>query len=168
MSDLRIGAGAVVLLLAAFPLLGQQQPLERPVPLPPQAQNPTGRPSSRHAARQPRQEPCWQQAGISQAAIEQRRSIQESVKSQVAAICANSSLTQQQRRQQIRQVHEQARQQMESLITPQQMQALRACQQARSRAHGGGFHGSGGGGRGTGPCGEMPEPPSEPKPEPKS
>jgi hypothetical protein len=35
----------------------------------------------------------------------------------------------QQKREKIRQLHQQARQQIESLITPQQQEALKACQQ---------------------------------------
>jgi acyl-CoA reductase-like NAD-dependent aldehyde dehydrogenase len=101
-----------------------------------------------------RQVPCWQEAGVTKAAMEQRRTIEENVKSQVASVCANSSLTPQQRQQQIRQIHEQARQQLEALISPQQQEAIKSCQ--ASRGHGGGGVHVGGGGRGTGLCGEMP------------
>jgi hypothetical protein len=111
-----------------------------------------------------RQEPCWQEAGVSKAAMEQRRSIEQSVRGQVASVCANSSLTPQQRQQQIRQIHEQARQQMEALISPQQQEAIKSCQ--ASRGHGGiGVHVGGGGHGGMGPCGEMPSAkPSTPPP----
>src|ERR1700747_3844372 len=48
-----------------------------------------------------RQEPCWQVAGISKSAMEQRRSIQQKTRSEVEAVCAESSLTPQQRQQKI-------------------------------------------------------------------
>jgi hypothetical protein len=132
---------------SAFP---QVKP--RPVPVP------GTRPGQRV-----RQEPCWQEAGVSKAAMEQRRSIEQSVRGQIASVCANSSLTLQQRQQQIRQIREQARQQMEALISPQQQEAIKSCQ--ASRGHGGGGVHVGGGHGGMGPCGEMPSAkPSTPPP----
>jgi hypothetical protein len=106
------------------------------------------------AGQRVRQEPCWQEAGVSKAAIEQRRSIEQGVRGQVASVCANSSLTPQQRQQQIRQIHERAHQQIDALISPQQQEAIKSCQ--ASRGHGGGGVHAGGGGRGMGPCDEMP------------
>jgi Spy/CpxP family protein refolding chaperone len=108
-----------------------------------------------HAGKQPRVEPCWQQVGISKSAMEERAAIQRETRAQVEAVCANSSLTPQQRQQQIRQIREEAKQRMEALVSPEQQEALRACQQERAAAHppatGGQHHG------GTGPCGELPE-----------
>lgn len=160
----------LALMLAGLSLLAsapraraQTAPVRGQVPVP-------GRPSAT-----PRQEPCWQVAGISKTAMEQRHSIEQSVHSQVEAVCADSSLTQQQRQQKIRQIHEQAKQQMDALVTPQQMQELRSCQQARN--HGGGAHLGGGhaAGGGHGPCGEMPAspgtgqiPPGKPVPDPEN
>lgn len=99
----------------------------------------------------PRQQPCWEVAGVSKSAMEERRSIQQQTRSEVEAVCADSSLTAQQRQQKIRQIHEQAKQQMDGLISPQQMESLKACQ--ASRNHGGGHPSVAGG---HGPCGEMP------------
>jgi Spy/CpxP family protein refolding chaperone len=98
--------------------------------------------------------PCWQQAGIEKSVMEQRWSIERDTRSQVEAVCSNSSLTPQQKQQQARELHQQARQKMEGLITAEQEKALTACQQqhAGSNNHpgGGGMHGEGGG------CGEWP------------
>ncbi len=101
-----------------------------------------------------RREPCWEVAGISKAAMEQRHALVRQAKQETEAVCANSSLTLQQKREQIRAIHEREKQQANALVTPQQEQALKACQE--SRGHGGGHGGFGGGGRGGGPCGEMP------------
>ena len=114
---------------------------------------------------QPHQVPCWQEAGISKAAMQQRKQIQQNARSQVEAVCADSSLTMQQRQQRIRQIHPQAKQESEALITPAQQEAMKSCQQSRATGashpsipHPG--HG------GTGPCGEMPSanqpPPTQP------
>jgi hypothetical protein len=106
----------------------------------------------------PHQEPCWQVAGISKAAMEQHRSILQSARSQVEAVCADSSLTAQQRSEKIRQIHQQAKQQADAIVTPQQMQSLKSCQSSRGAGHpsmGGGHH-AGGGGGGSGPCGQLP------------
>lgn len=109
-----------------------------------------GVPKSPH----PHQEPCWQVAGISKSVIEQRRAITRTTHSQVESVCVDSSLTQQQKREKIRQIHEQARQQEQALASPQQMESLRECQAQRNAGHPSvGVHH---GGSGSGPCGELP------------
>ena len=109
-------------------------------------------PSSRRGG----QQPCWQQVGISQSAEQQHRQIEESTRSQVEAVCSDSSLSQQQKQQKIRQLREGARKQAERLLSPQQEQAMKACREQRSAGRGTGGHGTqGGGARGEGgPCGE--------------
>jgi TolA-binding protein len=111
---------------------------------PPTATGPTTRP--------PRVEPCWQVAGVAKSAIQQRRLIDQQTRQEVEAVCANSSLSIQQRRQQIRQIHERQRQEIDGLISPAQQEAMRSCQQQRHAGHGGGGHLGGGHG---GPCGDM-------------
>jgi Spy/CpxP family protein refolding chaperone len=83
--------------------------------------------------------------------MEQRRMLARETRQEVESVCANASLSVAQKRQRIREIHQQERQRMEGLITPQQQAAMRACQQER----GGGAH-LGGGHRGLGPCGTMP------------
>ena len=95
--------------------------------------------------------PCWQQAGISQSAMQQRKQIEENTHSQVESVCSDSSLTPQQKQQKIHQLHEEAQKQVGGLISPQQEQALKSCRAGRGEGpHVGGVHGSG-----AGPCGEM-------------
>jgi hypothetical protein len=120
-------------------------------------------------APQPHQPPCWQEAGISKSAMEQRRAIQRRTRAEVEAVCAESSLTPGQRQQKIRQIHEQAKQEVDALVTPQQTEALKSCQMSRN--HGGGHpgvpHPPAGGGHG--PCGELPSsrnPTNPPHPSP--
>lgn len=146
-------ACAIVLVAAAIPALaGAQVPTPRPPIV-----------AGRRVAKTSHREPCWQEAGISKSAMQERRSLEQSARAEIQSVCASSSLTPQQRREQIRAIHERTRQQVEALISPQQREALKACQQARNKAHpgGGGFHG---GGRGEGPCGELNEP-KEPAPD---
>lgn len=118
------------------------------------AQVPVRRPASGTGpiARPPRQEPCWQVAGVSKSVIQQRRVITQQTRHEVEAVCANASLSKQQKRQQIQQIHQRERQEVDGLISPAQQEAMRSCQEQR---HGGG-HGGGhlGGGHG-GPCGEI-------------
>ena len=122
------------------------------------AQVPTARPPvvGRRAVKAPRQEPCWQEAGISKGAMQQRKSIEQGSRAEIQSLCGNSSLTPQQRREQMRAIRERTRQQVDALISPEQREALKACQQARGHSGAGGVHG--GGGRGEGPCGELNEP----------
>ena len=114
----------------------------------------TGPPGATRPTPRPRVEPCWEVAGVSKSAIEQRRTITRQAHQEVEAVCANSSLSMQQKRQQIQQIHQRERQEIDAIITPAQREAMRTCQE--QRGHGGGGHV--GGGHGGGPCGEMPPP----------
>ena len=113
--------------------------------------------STAPSSRRGRQQPCWQQVGVSQAAEQQHKQIEESTRSQVEAVCSDSSLSQQQKQQKIRQLHEVARKQVEGLLSPQQEQSMKACREQRGAGRGTGGHGMHGGGArdGGGPCGEM-------------
>lgn len=104
-----------------------------------------------------RQEPCWKQVGISKTAIEEREAISREKRSQVEAVCADSSLTPQQKQQKIREIRQQARERSEALISPQQTEELRVCQKKRAASHppSPGVHHGGGE---TGPCGELTAP----------
>jgi len=112
---------------------------------------------------QTHQLPCWQEAGVSKSAMQEREAIQRRTKSEVEAVCAETSLTPQQRQQKIQQIHQQAKQQMDALVSPQQLEAMKSCQMSRN--HGGGHPGVGhpGAGGGHGPCGELPSGPHPPK-----
>jgi len=99
-------------------------------------------------AAKPKLEPCWQVAGISKSAIDQRSMIGRETRQQVEAVCANTSLSPQQKQQEIKQIREREKQQMEGLITPEQQSALRTCQQERNPPAPHVTHAP------TGPCGE--------------
>ncbi len=105
------------------------------------------------APRRNRPEPCWQVAGVSRSAIQQARAIRQQARQEVEAVCANSSLSPQQKRQQIQEIRQKERQQVEGVISPAQEQSMQACR--KERGLGGGGH-VGRGGHGSGPCGEMP------------
>ncbi|HXJ86332.1 MAG TPA: hypothetical protein VMS18_05910 [Candidatus Binatia bacterium] len=137
-----------------FPVQGaaaQSSPVRIQQPLP-------GHPGPQTRTPQQHQPPCWEEAGISKAAMEQRGAIQRKTQAEVQALCAETALTPQQRQEKIRQIHEQAKQEMDALVSPQQMEALKSCQVSRN--HGGGHPGTGhpAAGGGHGPCGELPSP----------
>lgn len=119
-------------------------------------------PLAPRAAQQPRVEPCWQVAGISKATMQERAAVERETHSQIAAVCADSALTPQQRQAQIRQIRQEARQKQETLVSPSQMEALQACQRERAAAHPpAGLHHGGN----PGPCGEFAAvPPGRPNP----
>ncbi len=144
-------AATLFLAISVCPLLAQMV-----------TQSPAGSaPPNSNTTRRARREPCWQVAGISQSAMQQHKSLEENARSQVQSVCNDSSLTPQQKREKIRQIHQQTQQQVEGVITPQQRQALQACRQQRGE----GVHGGGRGmhPKGEGPCGEMMGP-REPSP----
>jgi len=116
---------------------------------------PTWHPGGVARQPQPRQAPCWEVAGISKSAMEQRRAIQERTRSEVEAVCSSSSLSQQERQQKIRQIREQAKRELDALISPPQMEELKSCQMSRN--HGGGHPATGHPPTSVrGPCGELP------------
>lgn len=129
---------ALAAILSAAPLLAQDAP--------PANSSPT-RPARRGGG-----EACWQQAGVQKSSIEELWSIQRETHSQIESVCSNSSLTPQQKHQQVQEIREQAHQKIAGLITPEQEKTLVACRQARGEATPGiltGAAGAGGGG-----CGE--------------
>ena len=77
-------------------------------------------PATARHPKAPRQVPCWQEAGVTKATMEERRSIEQSSRAEIQAVCANSSLSPEQRRAQIRSINERTRQQVNALISPQQ------------------------------------------------
>jgi hypothetical protein len=114
-------------------------------------------PAQLSAQERARQEPCWKQLGVSKTAIEEREAISRERRSQVEAVCADSSLTLQQKQQRIREIRQQAKERSEALISPQQDEELRACQKERAASHppSPGVHHGGGE---TGPCAELTTP----------
>src|SRR5207244_7136316 len=107
------------------------------------------------------EKPCWEVAGISKSAIAERRRIEQETRSQVQSVCNDSSVNEPQKREKIREIRQQSHQQIEALVSPQQQEALKACQSERTAGAG---HGAAGIRRGEGPCGEMTAPkPAEPE-----
>ena len=86
-----------------------------------------------------RRQGCAKQLGISQSVIAQHRTLHENALSQVRAVCSDSSLTNEQKKEKIRQIRETTRQQTEALLTPTQQQQLKECE--AGRRGGGGAHG---------------------------
>ena len=110
-------------------------------------------PVAARPAQQPRVEPCWQVAGITKAAMQERAALERETRSQIASVCADSALTPPQRRQQIQQIRQQAKEKQNALLSPSQQEALQACQKQRVGAHppAQGLHHGGN----LGPCGEF-------------
>ena len=97
-----------------------------------------------------RQEPCWQQAGVQKSVMLELASIQREAHAQVEGVCSNTSLTPQQKHQQVREIHQQALQKMSGLVTPDQRKTLLECRQEHAGNH------TRAGGRGAGGCGGLP------------
>ena len=116
----------------------------------------TGTPNSPHPRTvRAKQEPCWQQVGVSKDVIDQRDAIQKDTHSQVEAVCADSSLNVQQKKQKIHEIRQEAKQKMSGLISEEQQHQLEACHKERA---GNSPVGAGVKHPGVGPCGEMESP----------
>lgn len=103
-------------------------------------------------AQQPKQEPCWKQAGISQATMEEEKSIRRESKAQIEAVCRDSSLTEQQKKAKIQEIRQAEHERLNGLISAEQREQMKQCQEARASSHPAGTHPSG---AHTGPCGEI-------------
>jgi hypothetical protein len=136
----------IILHVGLFALVGAgaQQPARAPT-----AASHSGPNGAKGSASQT--EPCWEQAGISNSIMEQRRSIQESSRSQVQAVCSESNLTEQQKREKIDQIRQAAQEKLSAMISPAEREQLEACQRAR---HGNSPH-VGGHFAGGDPCAEL-------------
>lgn len=152
-------AGTLLLSVAFLPLSAQSRPT---VSSSPSSQGASTAPATSGRNGRARQQPCWQQAGVSQAVMQKRRQIEESTRAQVESVCQDSSLSQQQKQEKIRQLRQEGRKQMEALVTPQQMQAVESCRSQRREGQGRGDGGQSGQsahgerrGGGGGPCGEI-------------
>jgi hypothetical protein len=94
--------------------------------------------------------------GIPENVFAERKSIHESTRAQVQGVCSDTSLTEQEKREKIREIRKAAHEQLEALLTSAQREGLRECQAARHR--GGGHHGGvfmPGVGHHNGPCDEL-------------
>jgi hypothetical protein len=98
-----------------------------------------------------REEPCWQKVGITKEVKEQRDAIASDTHSQVEAVCADTSLTPQQKKQKIHEIRQDSKQKVGGLISEQQQEELQACQKERAGSH----PTSTGMQHGGGPCGEL-------------
>lgn len=87
------------------------------------------------AGRPVRQQPCWQQAGISSSTVQQYREIMRNTRQEVESVCSDTSLSQSQKQEKIHQLRAEARQQAEALVTSQQLQALESCRKQRGEGH---------------------------------
>lgn len=112
--------------------------------------NPGTVPASTSNSKTNSHQSCAAQAGISPATIAQRRQIEELTRSQIEGVCTDSSLSDQQKHQKIRDLRQSAHEQLSKLITPEQFEALRKCQ--RSNAHPASPNGAAT--HSAGPCGE--------------
>ena len=77
---------------------------------------------------------CFQKAGVSDSVWQQVRSIRQKTVQQAAAICQNSTLTPEQKQQQVKQAHDQAEQQIDALLTPEQLAGVKSCRAERFSA----------------------------------
>ncbi|HEV2489927.1 MAG TPA: hypothetical protein VGT03_08975 [Candidatus Acidoferrales bacterium] len=120
--------------LMAAPTFAQRRP---PLPVPPAPKGTAGQPGKIGANRgaHAQQPSCQQQAGVTKATMEQLQAINMQTRSQVEAVCSNSSLDEKQKMQEIRQIRQGAQAQRDGLLSPEQRQAIQECQRARQGAH---------------------------------
>ena len=105
-------AASFVLLCAAV-LIAQDAPSGNSTPPPP--------------PRRGGMSPCLRVAGVSMSEFDQLRSIAQDARTQVKDVCTNTSLTPQQKQQQIEGIHQQSHEKMTALVSPDQRRSFMAC-----------------------------------------
>jgi hypothetical protein len=149
MCFLRSGFCAVLLLVLAAGLLGQSAqnaPTTPPGQSSPQAppaqaspQAPAGSeqtrptPPAARNGRPLRQVPCWREAGISPAMMNQRWQIEDNAKGKIAGVCSDHSLTPEKKGDKIRQIDQDTAREIAKIIPAKQLEAFKACQAERDR-----------------------------------
>jgi hypothetical protein len=98
-----------------------------------QAQTPSpqdeSQPASEHGARRRVPSiPCWRQAGMTSQVVNERWKIEDRGKSRIAAVCADASLSPQQRHDKILQINVETDQEVAKLIPVKQLEAFNSCQ----------------------------------------
>jgi Spy/CpxP family protein refolding chaperone len=130
--------GALMLLLLTPALLLAQDQQSAPPPGP-------------QAMRRGQEAPCFKQAGVSDETWQKIAEIHKANHQNVVGICENSSLSPQQKRDQVRQAFRDTQKQVHALLTPQQQDAVKQCRKERwgnRKGMGGMRHG----GRNGDPC----------------
>lgn len=125
------GGVCFVAFLALTGVWAQQKPKPFPAPAQPKTSTPT---ETKSQGRQSAQPSCAEEAGIPKSLIQQHQSIMRSAQQQVVSVCADVSLTEQQQREEIRKIRQNAQKEADGLLTPQQLEELKACQRARARS----------------------------------
>jgi Spy/CpxP family protein refolding chaperone len=116
---LRKALVASALLLCTASVIAQEAPPDSSTAPPP--------PPARHGG----MPHCLRAAGISTPVFDQLRSIEQDARAQVRGVCTDASLTQQQKRGQIHDIHQTSHQKMAALVTPDQGRMFMACRAQR-------------------------------------
>jgi len=86
------------------------------------------------ARHQPKQPPCWAEAGISPQMVNDRWKIEDQGKVKISAVCNDPSLSPAQRHDKIERIHAETDQAVARLIPSKQLQAFNSCQMERDKA----------------------------------
>ena len=72
--------------------------------------------------------PCWKQAGMTPQNVNQRWKIEDRGKGRIAAVCSEASLSPDEKRKKIEQIHQETDQEFANLISAKQLEAFKSCQ----------------------------------------
>jgi hypothetical protein len=132
---LALACAALIFLLASAPLGAQagqdasqaapSKPAPQAAPRPPALPG-QGTPSS----------PCWQQVGISRRSIRLWALLENDIKSEIALVCTNTSLTPAEREAKARQIRKQGDERGEKVISSDERAMLKACGAERRKESG--------------------------------
>ena len=76
---------------------------------------------------------CWQQAGISPAAMNQRWKIQDNAKGRINAVCTDPTLTPEKKRDRIRQINQETEQEIAKIVPSKELETFKACEAEQDR-----------------------------------
>lgn len=132
-----VRSGALLLLVCAVSAFSQSTQTSTQTPATPKtntapssAQKSTAKTHARNT-----EPPCWRQAGLTAAMVNQRWKLQDTGKTKIAEVCSEASSSPQQKHDKIEQINAQTDQAIAKLIPEKQLQAFNACQAALDKKH---------------------------------
>jgi hypothetical protein len=120
-----LAMGALVSLLSLCPLAQAQ--IGRGAPSFPGSASTTPGSGQTTGNKGQKREACMKKAGITQSQVEQHKAYAEQTRSKVEAVCSDSALSTAQKKEQIQQIRESARQEEQGVLSQQQISSFESC-----------------------------------------
>ena len=129
-----VRSSALLLLVCAVSAFSQSNQTSTQTPAAPKT-SAAGSSPQKSASKIHAEPPCWRQAGLTGAMVNQRWKLQDAGKAKIAEVCGEASTSPQQKHDKIEQINAQTDQAIARIIPQKQLQAFNACQADLDKKH---------------------------------